>query len=74
MTGGTKDGGSNNSINPLSESKSPNGDSSLEPTDLSKYDVAGSHNKSDQFDGDQSTQDNEQNINDTSEENENANK
>jgi len=74
MTGGTKDGGSNNSINPLSESKSPNGNSSLEPTDLSKYDVAGSHNKSDQFDGDQSTQDNEQNINDTSEENENANK
>ncbi|MGE6359089.1 hypothetical protein [Staphylococcus capitis] len=74
MTGGTKDGGSNNSINPLSESKSPNGNSSLEPTDLSKYDVAGSHNKSDQFDGNQSTQDNEQNINDTSEENENANK
>ena len=74
MTGGSKDGGSNNSINPFSESKSPNGNSSLDPTDLSKYDVAGSHNKSDQFDGDQSTQDNEQNINDTSEENENANK
>ena len=74
MTGGSKDGGSNNSINPFSESKSPNGNSSLDPTDLSKYDVAGSHNKSDQFDGDQSTQDNKQNINDTSEENENANK
>ena len=73
MTGGKKTETSKNSNLLQSDSKASNGNSDLEPTDLSQYDMGGGQNKNEQFDGAQSTSNNDQNIDDASQDNKDIN-
>ena len=73
MTGGKKTETSKNSNLLQSDSKASNGNSDLEPTDLSQYDMGEGQNKNEQFDGAQSTSNNDQNIDDASQDNKDIN-
>ncbi|POA06072.1 pLS20_p028 family conjugation system transmembrane protein [Staphylococcus caprae] len=71
MTGGKKTESSNSNSMLKSDNKVSNGNSDLEPTDLSQYDMGQGQNKNEQFEGGQSTSNNDQKVDDASQENKN---